>query len=196
MMQERVRCFVALELPESLQSKLEEVQRALGSGSRDPVKWVAPFQIHITLKFLGNVDASKLTTIEDLLAEVGREARPFDLSVAHLGAFPNPRRPRVVWVGIEEGGEDLLRLQGGVEEALFTLGFSREQRPFSPHLTLGRVRENASPSQIQELSQRLSATAVPALGTTRVTSITFMRSQLTPSGPIYSHIAVVPLGAE
>ena len=190
---ERVRCFVAIELPEFLQAGLEDVQRTLRSGPLDPVKWVAPSQIHVTLKFLGHVDASMLTAIEDRLAEVGRATRPFDLSIAHLGAFPNPRRPRVVWVGIEQGGENLQGLQGAVEEALVSLDFGREKRPFSSHLTLGRVRETALPSQVQELAQRLSAISVPMLGSTRITSITFMRSQLTPSGPIYSHIAVLPL---
>lgn len=193
---ERVRCFVAIELPQSVQECLGDIQRELRTGPRNIVKWVNPTQIHITLKFLGHVDASMLTAIEAGLAEVGRAARPFDLGIARLGAFPNPRRPRVVWVGIEQGGEELKSLQGAVEDALPGLGFAREQRPFSPHLTLGRVRETASPSQIQELAQRLSSVSVPVLGSTTITSLTFMRSQLTPNGPIYSHIAVVPLLGE
>ena len=188
-----IRAFIAISLSEEIYLGLEQVLRDLKSRlPGGPVRWVPGRNIHLTIKFLGDVS---LTSLDLLLAMLQTEAArhlQFDFSVGGLGAFPNPRRPRVVWVGVEAPPE-LASLHRGVETEMARLGYAPEERPFSPHLTLGRVTRNANPGDLHQLSNVLETYKVGFLGVTRVQAIHLFRSDLQPSGAIYTRLQAASL---
>ena len=185
---EKIRAFIAIELPQEIKVQLRELQQRLKVGKEEAVKWVEPEAIHLTLKFLGNITWKKVEEISQAVSPVVKEVRPFALRPEGLGAFPNLRAPRVVWVGVGGDLEVLLTLQGRVDQALSLLGFERE-KGFSPHLTLGRVREKAPPRIRELLGRELGELEVPGMTSFQVASVSLMRSTLTPSGAIYSRLA-------
>lgn len=191
---EEIRCFVAIELPREVKSGLSRIQAKLKSVEDFPVKWVDPDSIHLTLKFLGNVKPEMTTQITELVREASLGFSPFQLEIKGLGVFPNPRRVQVIWVGVSGDVEKLLKLQKAVESNLTRLGFVPEARAFTPHLTLGRVRERASSAERERLGELVAKTNFEAGGAFLVSSISLMRSQLTREGPIYSQISSVQLG--
>ena len=141
---EQIRAFIAVELPPAVREAVEGVVRELRSGIGDGVRWVRPEGVHLTLKFLGDIDADSVPAISDGLDRCAASAAPFDLFLEGVGVFPNARRPRVVWIGLGGALEPLLALQHSIDRELEGLGFARERRPFTPHLTLGRVRDGVS----------------------------------------------------
>jgi 2'-5' RNA ligase len=151
--------------------------------SRADVKWVTPANAHLTLKFLGDVDEEKIDEIAGKVSAACRGTRPFKMSLAGLGAFPNGRRPSVIWVGVEEGREFLSDLNEKIEKELEKMGFEREKRKFSPHLTIGRLRRQGQPG---DLKDRL--TADYRGGDSTVDRVFLMKSTLTPKGPIYEEL--------
>jgi 2'-5' RNA ligase len=191
---EQVRCFVAIKLPEEIKAALSRLQAELKSGNKFPVKWVDPYSTHLTLKFLGNVNRDMTSQITEAIKEAAPGVSPFHLEIKGLGVFPNPRRVQVIWVGIGGEVESLLKLQKGIESALEGLGFAPEGRAFTPHLTLGRVRERASPDERQRLGELITSTKSEAKYTFKVNSVSLMRSQLTREGAIYSQLSAVELG--
>jgi 2'-5' RNA ligase len=152
---------------------------------------VAWENFHVTLKFLGDTEAGRLSRISDALAESLAGVEPFDLEIVGAGAFPSAGRPRTVWVGVTSGKEQLVDVAERVEDSLENQGFSREDRPFSAHVTIGRLRDDRG---ARRLSPALRDTAVGHLGTVRVGSVALMRSDLRPQGPVYSVLAEIPLG--
>ncbi len=190
---EQIRCFIAIELTQEIKAELTRLKKRLKTEEYPEVKWVDPEAIHLTLKFLGNVPSDQLPHITRMMSQVGDGASPFWLEIGGLGAFPNQRQPRVVWVGL--GGElaKLAVLQTGIDDALRPLGFASEARSFTPHLTLGRVKERASPPQRQQLGNLIAATSFEPKLKIKVVEFSLMRSQLTPAGPIYSRLASFPL---
>jgi len=190
---EQIRSFIAIELPEELKAGLVELQARLKSGMQPAVKWVDPYSIHLTLKFLGNIAVDKIAAITRAMEEAAQEISPFQLKVKNLGVFPNLRRVQVVWVGINGDVDKLNRLQQRIEFNLVPLGFARESRPFVPHLTLARLRDRASPDERQKFGQLIADTKLEAVYTIKVDSINLMRSQLTREGAIYSQISSVEL---
>jgi 2'-5' RNA ligase len=150
------------------------------------VAWVAAENLHITLKFLGGVETPRLELVEKALERAVAGAAPFDLTIAGLGAFPTPTRPRVIWAGAVGGKSELVALAGRVERELAPIGFPREERPFSPHVTLGRVRE---PRRNERLGEALVRTATDPFGTVRVERLSLMRSDLSPRGARYSELS-------
>jgi 2'-5' RNA ligase len=194
---ERIRSFVAIELEDELKQELRQVQRDLSSrGIRDEVRWVKPEGIHLTLKFLGNVPAAKVESIEVALAEACEETHPLKLGFRGLGCFPNPSRPNVIWVGVEGDVDPLSALQRRIEERLATLGYEREKRKYTPHLTLGRVARNVAAGQRRRIGELIETTKPEALGDMAAREISLMRSDLTPVGAKYSRLACVPLDEE
>jgi 2'-5' RNA ligase len=191
---EQVRCFVAIELPEEIKAALFRIQAQLKSESQSPVKWVDPYSIHLTLKFLGNVNRDMTSQITEAIADGAKGVSPLHLEIKGLGVFPNPRRVQVIWVGVGGEVEKLLHLQKGIESALEGLGFAPEGRAFTPHLTLGRVREHASPDERQRLGELIVGTKFETEHTFNVNSVSLMRSQLTREGAIYSQLSAVELG--
>jgi 2'-5' RNA ligase len=185
-----MRLFVAVHLPDEIRGRLAAVQDRLRSIRAD-VSWVRPGNIHLTLKFLGEVEPARLDRIRAALGGVARETESCEASVAGVGSFGG-RIPRVIWAGIVEGAEALRALAVRVDAAMAGVGFPRESRPFSPHLTLGRVR---SPRNAAELLGALRAEGRADFGATRVTAFFLMQSQLNPQGSIYTVIDSYPLGA-
>jgi 2'-5' RNA ligase len=190
---EQVRCFIAIELPDEVKAGLTRLQAQLKSGNPPPVKWVDPYGIHLTLKFLGNVAADRLSQITGAIEEAAQGIPPFHLEVKGLGVFPNLRRVQVAWVGISGEVDKLIQLQKRIESNLARLGFAPELRAFTPHLTLARVRDQASSDERQRLGQIIADTKFEATYTFPVEAISLMRSQLTREGAIYSQISSVEL---
>ena len=149
-MSQTLRTFIAVELPSSLQSKLGQLQENLRKSNAD-VSWVKTENIHITLKFLGNVTTEKIEEIKKALGKIASSVSSFSLKSKDIGVFPKPSFPRVVWVGIENQ-ERLKELALMVEDELSKIGFPKEQREFTAHLTIGRVR---SPKNKERLRQFL-----------------------------------------
>ena len=190
---ERVRSFVAVELPEELKHELLEINGRLKSGGHTGVKWVDPRGIHLTLKFLGDVAVDRLDNITAVLAEATRGIPRFQLEIGGLGVFPNPRRVRVVWVGISGEIDKLQQLQQRVESSLAKIGFPAEARQFTPHLTLARVRDQVSPDERQSFGHLIGSTDFKARHSIMVDTVFLMRSQLTRQGAIYSRLSSVGL---
>jgi len=143
------------------------------------------------LKFFGNIDEEACHEIMDAVGEAVVEVKPFSLAVKGLGAFPNMRNPRVIWLAVEDGGGVLKPLQGAVEERLQEIGYPREERTFRPHLTLGRVRSGKGrPGLLQRMENRLEAD----LGEFRVERLVLFKSDLRPTGPIYTELRALKLG--
>ena len=185
------RSFIAIELPDTIHEQLRKTILQLSPATR-AVRWVAPENIHLTLKFLGDVDSSLIPKIQDALKREATRCPTFTFQVSGMGAFPNLRRPRVVWIGVQAPPE-IARLVQAVENATVPLGFPTEERSFSPHLTLGRVSQHASPNEVAALGALLARTAVGVLGETTVDSITLFRSDLRPTGAVYSPLSHVKL---
>ena len=190
---ETIRAFIAIPLPHPLLEKLAALQRQLEKqippGS---VRWTRAEGIHLTLKFLGDVPTAQQRDIEQGMAQASGH-HPFTLNAGGLGCFPNFKRPRVVWVGLGGQMDALHALRDTVERAIAPLGYPTEKRRFNPHLTLGRVKKHASKADVVDLGQRLEATEVDALGQNTVTGISLIRSQLRPSGAVYTQLSHVKL---
>lgn len=154
------------------------------------VAWVARDNVHLTLKFLGGVETSRLDAVVGALAGVAAGCRPFDLTVRGLGAFPSPARPRVLWAGTGEGAAPAAMLARRVDDALVALGFAPEPRAFAAHVTLGRVR---APRSNPRLAEALAGGAT--FGRQRVDRLTLMRSELSRGGARHSELATAPLTA-
>jgi len=187
-----LRAFLSIDLPASLQPSLTQVQNSLKQSGAD-VRWVPVGNIHLTLKFFGNIPETAVGTINASTRAVTRDMQPFDLQIRRLGAFPGINRPRVVWLGLEEPTGALADLHRRLEAAFHAIGYPSEDRAFNPHLTLGRVRSNQGRDR---LSQMLAQVTVPEFPQFRVTVLTLFRSTLSPQGSIYTPVQVVTLGHE
>jgi 2'-5' RNA ligase len=194
---EKVRTFLAIPLPEAEKSKFGAVQRAF-DAERNSLKWVAPELLHITVKFLGGVAATRLQLVEAAAAIAAGAVSPFALTIAGLGAFPNELSPRVLWAGLQDdaGLTALHRLFDQVEVALAAQGFGREERRFSPHITLARARDTATPMERRAVGDRLAVVRgrISVSGRFEVRELIVMRSDLSRNGPVYTPLAIAPLG--
>lgn len=189
---EQIRAFIAIELPEELKIGLSQLEAKLKSGKQTYIKWVDPNSIHLTLKFLGNITSNSTGEIARAMEEAARGIPPFHLEVKGVGVFPNLKRVQVAWVGLSGEVDKLSQLQQRLESSLEHLGFAPEKRKFTPHLTLARVRDQASLEERQRFGQLIAETRFEA-GTIKVDAINLMRSQLTREGAIYSRISSVKL---
>jgi RNA 2',3'-cyclic 3'-phosphodiesterase len=185
----RIRAFVAVNIPEPIRAALAEAQVRLRAVPAD-VSWTAPHNIHVTLKFLGEIGESGAARVGRALEAAAAARVPFAVAVGGFGLFPGKGPPRVLWAGALEGAEALISLQASVERALAALAFPREGRRFTPHLTLGRLR---SPRNAGELAKRVADLGSNPLGTFTVDHIDLMGSQLNPKGSIYTVLQEVPL---
>ncbi len=183
-----IRAFIAIDLSAEIQSHLDEVlQNYRAQLPNIPVRWVAASNIHLTLKFLGDVSVSNLNLLTEMIQKEVSVHHQFDISVGGSGAFPNIRQPRVVWVGVEAPAQ-LTSIQNGIETTTARLGYSREERAFSPHLTLGRVSRNATAQDVKAISKALETTRIGFLGVTCVEKVHLYRSDLQPNGAVYTQI--------
>lgn len=189
---EQIRSFIAIELPDEVKQKLGEFEARLKSSQMPWVKWVDPNSIHLTLKFLGDIDIDKIDEITGAMQESARGVSPFSLEVKEVGVFPDIRRPRVAWVGLKGDLNKLLKLQKDLEANLEVLGFAPEGRDFTPHLTLARLQDRATPDERLAFGKLIARSSFEA-GNINVESISLMRSQLTRAGAIYTRISSVEL---
>ena len=191
---ETVRAFVAVPLPSSLLDELASLQRRLKRQVPDlSVRWVRPEGVHLTLKFLGDTPVDKLPKIKQALAAVARHAPSCAFAVGGLGCFPNPRRPRVVWIGVQEPTGRLAAVQDAIEEVMTPLGYEPEGRGFKPHLTLGRIGRRASRDDAARAGEVVAGTDVGQLAEVAATRLDLIRSVLKPSGAEYTTLAEFPL---
>ena len=179
-----------MNLDPSLKEALARVMERL-KATRADVGWVKPENLHLTLKFLGPVEETRLEAIAEAVASAARGCGSFRFVLGGLGAFPQPRVARVVWVGVPEGADSLAGLQARLEAELEPLGFPREERPFTAHLTLGRVR---GPGRREQLAAALISVPVEPLGEMVLDRIEMMKSDLRREGPRYSILHSLPLG--
>jgi 2'-5' RNA ligase len=187
---EKVRIFIAIPLPKPLLEALATVQYRLeGKVAPRSVRWVKPEGIHLTLKFLGDTPKGRIPTIKDALNVVARNAPPCTLTAEGLGCFPNPRRPRVIWVGVTELTGRLKALFGAVEEAMTSLGYKPERHSFTPHLTLGRVRRGASRGDKRLITEAVTGTRINELAEFTADRFELIRSELKPTGAEYTTLA-------
>jgi len=188
-----IRAFIAIEMSTEIRRRLDQVSDELKQRLKDiPVRWVPVENIHLTLKFLGDVSVANLEVLKKILQSEIAGHHPFEMSVGELGAFPSNRRPRVIWVKVEAPAE-LEAVQRGIETESTRLGYAREERAFSPHLTLGRVSRNASSRDIRRISEVLDTYKVGFLGAARVQAVHLFRSDLKPGGAVYTCLFTVPL---
>lgn len=194
---EALRTFIALDLPPEVKGYLARLQERLRAAAMEssrplPVRWAAPAGIHLTLKFLGDVPSPQLEGIYRAVERAAEGCGPLRLAFGALGAFPSRQRPRVLWIGLEGDLAELGALQRRVEEQLAPLGFPPEGR-FVPHLTLGRVRDQASPAEKAALGRLLGTLSPGEAAAFRVEAVQVIRSQLRPEGPRYTVLFTVPL---
>ncbi|MCI0477801.1 MAG: RNA 2',3'-cyclic phosphodiesterase [Anaerolineales bacterium] len=191
---ETIRTFIAIELTDALQRALADTQaRFQRDHAARGVRWVAPENIHITLKFLGDVDAAQMPALQRAIADACAGFAPFTLTIGGAGAFPNTRRPNVVWLGARGQIEIAAQLAQKIDAACATLGFARDERPFTPHLTLGRVKRDASPNERQLIGALIEQTQIGDLGELRVERVSVMKSELKPGGSVYTRLADIQL---
>ncbi len=191
---EPVRTFIAIELSAELKTQLAEAQARLKARSPGrTVKWVNPAGVHLTLKFLGNVPAGHIPAIASAIERAVAGHAAFAIHLAGLGCFPDLNRPRVVWVGVEGDLEALEALQRAVEKELNALGYPPEGRRFTAHLTLGRVRDDATPDERRHLGEAVRAIVLASGAGLIVHQVSLMKSDLQPTGAVYTQLAAAKL---
>ncbi len=192
---EQIRSFVAIELPEDAKRGLAGLRAALQRGEHRFVKWVNLDGIHLTLKFLGNIPAGRVQEVTGAVEEAARDVPPFRLEITGTGVFPSLRQVRVFWVGIGGEVDELLKLQQSIDSALAALGFAREERPFVPHLTLARIRQGASPTERRSFGELVETCIFEEKYGIDVGAVSLMKSQLTPTGAVYTRLSLAELGS-
>jgi RNA 2',3'-cyclic 3'-phosphodiesterase len=192
-----IRAFVALLLDEEIRAAVAAEIDRMRSLSQ-AVAWVPPPNLHVTVKFLGQQSDERLAEVADALAEASAATAPFTMMLRGVGAFPGMHQPRILWVGVAAGGVEARALHSRVEAALEGRHFPRDERPWHPHLTIGRVfdprrwRRDTSPALHQAIARAASA----ELGSLTVSRIALMRSDLSPAGARYRELRALELGAQ
>ena len=179
-----IRSFIAIEIPNLIRSQIADLQRDL-RGINSNVRWVNSGNIHVTLKFLGDIQESLVPQIGDVLDEISSRTHQFKITIQNTGFFPNSRRPRVLWVGVNDEDNQLKTLFNQIEIGLRPLGFSKEKRGFTPHLTIGRVK---SPKGIEAVISEMQSLGFPAKSF-EAKDVLLIKSTLKSTGSVYE-----PLG--
>jgi len=182
----KIRSFIAIEISDPMiVKKVDDVEKKL-MGVQAAVKWVDPEIVHITLKFLGDISPTQIDPIFEAMKDV--DFKPFDIHISNIGCFPNMNRPRVVWMGINEGKEELEALYSQLNLKLKPLGFKQETRRFKAHITIGRVKGKKG---VRELVGQISRMKDLEIGIQRIESLKLKKSTLTPKGPTYETLREV-----
>lgn len=195
-----MRLFVAIKLDDALCHGLARVQAefqdacARASVSPRTLKWVQSQSIHLTMRFLGNVDAERIPALEDAIRRATPGIAPFKLTARGLGSFPNPNRPNNIWVGLDGDTRTAALLARNLEQELVGLGFAPDRRGFEPHLTLGRVRQEASAMERARIGEILKNFPTTSFGTIHADAVHLIASELKSSGPVYTTLALIMLG--
>ncbi|MCU0873213.1 MAG: RNA 2',3'-cyclic phosphodiesterase [Pirellulaceae bacterium] len=191
-MSKKIRTFIAVELSAAVRAEAVRLVELLRPAGGD-AKWVEPQNMHLTLKFLGDVREEAIADVCRVVTKAAVDFPPFDIKLSGAGAFPDLRRPRTLWIGVTQGQQELVRLQTAIERALAKRGFPKENRDFFPHLTIGRIRESGP--QMGELGQLIHIHADFAAGGSTVREVVVFASHLSSSGPAYEALARAALGA-
>ena len=185
-----MRCFIAIELPEAVKSALSGMEEELKKSKAD-VRWIKPDNIHLTLKFFGNIEEKKTEKIIEIMEGICNQYAPFTIEIKGMGTFPNIKSPRVLWVGIE-GNDTLKTLQEEIGNKMESIGFEREDRAFTAHLTLGRFRSSIEKEGLLKAVKLHEKDTF--VGSINVQSLSLIRSDLHPEGARYTKIIDIPLG--
>ena len=179
---EKVRTFIAVELSQEIKENLKGIQEELKKANAD-MKWARPDNIHLTLKFLGSTPAQQIPEIAGELKSGLAGFGSFSIEIAKLGSFPEKGKPRIIWAGVNAGSEDVIRLQGKIENSLKRFNFAQEDREYAPHQTIGRAKGFKNMERLQELMKTKNAVQ---LGNMIVENVYVIRSDLKPEGPVYT----------
>lgn len=185
----KVRAFIACDIPESLLDKISSIQDKLKGLDAD-VSWTKVSGIHITMKFLGDIEEDSIEKVAAVIEGASEGQNPFEVRVKGSGAFPNLRNPRVAWLGVEDEAKGLRQLQQPLDDGLKALGFEPEEREFKPHLTLGRVKGQKGKERLAAAVSELKALD---LGSFKVDRVMLYKSELKPTGAIYTKLREVVL---
>ncbi|MFC1953112.1 RNA 2',3'-cyclic phosphodiesterase [Chloroflexota bacterium] len=190
---EQIRSFIAIELPEELKREISQLETQLKTSGLTRVKWVNPDNIHLTLKFLGDIGIDRVGDVTKVIEEAVRVIPPFSLKVINTGVFPNVKRAQVAWLGLSGDINGLLQLHQHIESRLENLGFAPESRAFTPHLTLARLHQGTTHDHRQQFGHMVTNTGFEAASIIKVTTVSLMKSQLSREGAIYSRLASMDL---
>jgi len=185
----RIRTFIAVSLSSSILASVEKLMRTLQTDCEE-VRWVEPKNLHVTLKFLGDIPLNDLPQLIHTITQSTSQTDSFDLTFQGFGAFPNRESPKTIWIGCREGSERLVQLAEKIDEGLHSLGFPREARRFSPHLTIGRIKK---PVQGSPLMSIFDEQQDRLFGSCSISEVQIISSELTRRGPIYDELAAIPL---
>jgi 2'-5' RNA ligase len=189
--EKKIRAFLAIDLPGEVRGEIAALQGRLKSAL-EGVRWTRPEGIHLTLKFFGDIDKNTIGSISNIVEKRTKGLGPLSLTMGEIGAFPNPGRARVLWIGVEGEIERLASLQGGMEDDFEGLGFAKERRSFTPHLTLGRAR--SSRGMISGLREVMESVWYDDPNPFSAEGLTLFKSDLTPGGAVYTKLAYFSFG--
>ncbi|MDP1989724.1 MAG: RNA 2',3'-cyclic phosphodiesterase [Syntrophales bacterium] len=184
-----IRSFLAIDPPEEVLKGIDAVQRRLRKLIEGDIRWVRPEGIHLTLKFFGDIFAADVANISTVAEKTTEKERPFSLAIGGAGVFPDPHRPRVLWLGMNGDVERLLVFQKGLDQSLHEIGFLREERPFRPHLTVARIKTSRG---LIGLVRALEKNEEYSAGRFVASGLSLMQSELTPKGAIYTKLKWFP----
>lgn len=187
-----LRAFIAVEIPLSIRQAVCNATADLQKELNSLVRWVPLENMHLTLKFLGDVSPSNVEMLKQMISAEADLFECFALRLEGLGSFPSLKRPRVIYIGIEAPAV-LNALHRGIESASRRLGYESEDRDFSPHLTIGRVKQNIAAPEQQVIRRALEGTRVDSLGTTKIDAVHLYKSDLKPTGSVYTRLYSAPL---
>ncbi|MEN6321281.1 MAG: RNA 2',3'-cyclic phosphodiesterase [Syntrophaceae bacterium] len=186
-----IRSFLAVELPPEVLNEIIGIQGRLKKTLQGYISWVRPTGIHLTLKFFGNIAEVEIPNISQAVQNAIVNVKPFTLNVRRFGAFPDMKRPRVLWLGLDGDIDVLIQLQKEMDKGFQECGFQKEERTFRPHLTLARVKE---PKGVIGLAKIIEKSEDYKAGSLTVSSLTLFKSELTPKGAIYTKLALFAFG--
>ncbi|MEE2880697.1 MAG: RNA 2',3'-cyclic phosphodiesterase [Chloroflexota bacterium] len=189
----KIRSFISLPISDQVRDMLRKTIKELDGVIQDNIRWVRPEGIHLTLKFMGDIDSNKIEALLLLLPEITTEFAPFELTLSELGCFPNNRRPRVLWAGVKGNLSILQDLHLALDNVVNQVGLPRERRSFSPHLTLGRVRRNVSESEVNQIGQIIGSTSLPDTPSWTNRTVDLMRTELDPEGSRHYLVGSFPM---
>jgi RNA 2',3'-cyclic 3'-phosphodiesterase len=188
-----VRTFIAVDFPPGIITKIENIINYFKTKTpNQDFKWVSPENLHLTIKFIGEISPKKLVQVKSIITNAFQAQPAFNISIEGLGMFPNAKQPRVIWLGITDG-ETLTRIHQVIDQALIKVEIGQDQRKFNPHLTIARIQKSTSPDRAKKIGETLSQFKVESLGNIRIDAIHLYQSELTPTGPIYTPLFSVLL---
>jgi len=188
MTEDVIRTFIAVDLPPTVLDALGQISTQLQSKLPDtPVRWVDYEKMHLTLKFLGDVSPENIGMVERILKSEAAKRPVMEIGIGGIGAFPKPRHPRVIWIGVE-APSDLFDLRRGIEDGVARLGYNYDKYEFTPHLTLGRISRKASASDVRTVGNVLHDCQVGFIGVARIDAVHLYRSDLHSDGAKYTRL--------